>query len=313
MWNALRLVVLTVIIHVRLYANDSAGAQQTDDSASKRKAKSAGRAQTPPPTNAPLDLADVTKLPDGVERLDLYLLMGQSNMKGRGIMPDEPLRNSRMVMMHLKDDPWYLARHPLHLTGDALTFAGHDNAGVGPGLAFAETIVAEDPKVRVGLIPCAVGGSQIALWQQGTPLYDNAVRRAKLALQTTAPVNGRIRGVLWLQGEADAPPERRAAYETKLLKLVDDLRADLSTPDLPFIACTIGEMGASDKRANQSAINAILLSLPMKRPRTACVDAHDLTGHIGDKVHFDTASQNEIGQRYAEQLRTLAASNDPNK
>jgi hypothetical protein len=31
-------------------------------------------------------------------------------------------------MMHKMDDQWYLARHPLHLTGDAKTFQGHDNA-----------------------------------------------------------------------------------------------------------------------------------------------------------------------------------------
>src|SRR6185369_122026 len=108
---------------------------------------------------------------------------------------------------------WYLARHPLHLTGDAQTFAGHDNAGVGPGLSFAETLVARDAQVRIGLIPCAVGGTRIDLWQKGAKLYDEAVRRGKVALVTTAPVKARIRGVLWLQGEADAVPERIAEYE----------------------------------------------------------------------------------------------------
>jgi len=282
-------------------------ALHADDNTSKRADKRESHAQTPPPTHPPLEPTDVTKLPEGVERVDLYLLLGQSNMKGRGIMPDEPKRDSRIVMMHLKDDHWYLARHPLHLTGDAGTFAGHDNAGVGPGLSFAETLVAGNPKVRVGLLPCAVGGSRIALWQQGAKLYDDALRRAQLALQVTAPAKGRICGVLWLQGEADSAPDRRAAYEAKLLKLVDDLRADLSTPDLPFIACTIGEMGESGRVADKAAINAILLSLPSKRPHTACVDARDLKGNIGDNVHFDTASQNAIGRRYAEQMKKLAA------
>jgi hypothetical protein len=43
-----------------------------------------------------------------------------------------------------------------------------------------------------------------------------------------------------------------------------------------------------------------------KRPHTACVDARDLKGHIGDNVHFDTDAQNAIGRRYAEQLKKLA-------
>jgi len=263
-------------------------------------AKKARKAGTPPPTHPPLQAVDITKLPEGAEQLDLFLLIGQSNMKGRGVMPDEPKRDPRIVMMHLKNDSWYLARHPLHLTGDAKTFKGHDNAGVGSGIAFAETLAAQNPKLAIGLIPCAVGGSSINLWQKGAKLYDEALRRAKLA-----PVNARIRGALWLQGEANANPDGLAVHETKLLKLVDDLRADLALPDLPFIACTIGEMGDAAKLGGKAAMNKILLDLPSKRPHTACVDARDLKTHIGDSVHFDTAAQNEIGRRFAEKHAAL--------
>lgn len=278
------------------------GASQSVFAAAKKKA---GRAETPPPTHPPLQPVDIAKLPEGMEGLDLFLLIGQSNMKGRGIMPDEPKRDPRLVMMHLKDDAWYLARHPLHLTGDAKTFAGHDNAGVGSGLAFAEAIAAREPKLRLGLIPCAVGGSQIALWQKGARLYDETLRRAKLALRQTAPVKARIRAALWLQGEADATEDRLKVYEAKLLKLVDDLRADLASPELPFIACTIGEMKADAGADNRAKMNTLLLSVSAKRPHTACVDARDLKGNIGDNVHFDTASQNEIGRRYAEKYFAL--------
>lgn len=276
----------------------------TQEVAPKAK-KKAGKTSTPPPTKPPLQPVDITKLPEGTEELDLFLLIGQSNMKGRGVVPDEPKRDPRIVMMHLKDDSWYLARHPLHLTGDAKTFAGHDNAGVGSGLAFAETITSQNPKIAVGLIPCAVGGSPIQGWQKGAKLYDEALRRAKLALQVTAPVKARIRGALWLQGEANANPEGLAVHEGKLLKLVDDLRADLGEPDLPFIACTIGEMGDSAKLADKAKMNQILLDLPSKRPHTACVDARDLKTHIGDNVHFDTAAQNEIGKRFAAKYSEL--------
>lgn len=268
--------------------------------------KRSGKPSAPPPTNPPLVAVDTTKLPAGTEQLDLYLLMGQSNMKGRGVMPEEPELNPRLLMMHLKDDAWYLARHPLHLTGDAKTFKGHDNAGVGPGLAFAEGAATQNPKSTVGLIPCAVGGSPIRLWQKGAKLYDEALRRAHLALQANATSNARIRAVLWLQGEADAKPAELAVHESKLLKLVDDLRADLASPSLPFIACTIGEMGDESKKADKAAMNHLLLTLPQKRPHTACVDARDLKTHIGDSVHFDTAAQEEIGKRFAKLLKDLS-------
>ena len=263
------------------------------------KKKKGARPATPPPTKPPLEPVAIDRLPAGVERVDLFLLMGQSNMKGRGMMPEEPKRDPRIVMMHLKDDAWYLARHPLHLTGDAKTFAGADNAGVGPGLAFADVVAARERAARLGLIPCAVGGSPIAQWQRGAKLYDEALRRAKLALAGTAKVRGQIRAALWLQGEADANVERLGVHEAKLLKLVDDLRADLALPQLPFIACTIGEMTPDEGGKRKADMNRLLLSLPEKRPHTACVDAREVKSNIGDGVHFDTAAQEEIGRRFA--------------
>ncbi len=260
---------------------------------------------TPPPTSPPLIATEINQLPEGSERLDLYLLIGQSNMKGRGTMPETPLNSPSLVMMHLKNDGWYLARHPLHLTGDPQTFAGHDNAGVGPGLAFAEAMLASDPSARIGLIPCAKGGSAISLWGKEGPLYREAIRRAKLALSQGPSGKTRLRGVLWLQGEADARPGKVDVYAAALGNLVDRLRADLGDPALPFVASTIGEMKPDTPENDKAGINRLLLDLPNQRPHTACVDSRDLKGHIGDGVHFDTASQEEIGRRFAAALLKL--------
>jgi hypothetical protein len=282
--------------------------QDASPKGAAKKNDQAGKIETPAPTSPPLQVADVTKLPEGADQLDLYLLTGQSNMKGRGVMPEPPKRDPRLVMMHLKDDAWYLARHPIHLVGDAETFTGHDNAGVGPGMAFAESLLAKNPKLAIGLVPCAVGGSPIERWEKGAKLYEEAMRRAKLAMQTTATVKAKIRGVLWLQGESNANQAGLAVHEAKLLKLIDDLRAELGQPELPFIACTIGEMGDASKATNKSAMNQLLLSLASKRAHTGCVDARDLKTHIGDSVHFDTAAQNEIGKRFAAKLSEITTS-----
>jgi hypothetical protein len=192
-------------------------------------------------SNPPLESADISILPDGLDRVDVFLLMGQSNMKGRGVMPGEPLRNPQIIMMHKGTDGWFLARHPLHLVGNPTDFRGADNAGVGPGLAFAETIAAAQSTTRIALIPCALGGSNITQWRKGRRLYDDTVRRAKLALQQGPKGKTRIAGALWLQGESDTKtPEKIQAYPESLGQLIDDLRADIGVPDLPFIACTIG-------------------------------------------------------------------------
>jgi hypothetical protein len=194
------------------------------------------------------------------------------------------------------------------MTGAVDVIDSSSNAGVGPGLMFAEALVAREPDVMIGLIPCAVGGSRISLWQKGgqRSLYDEAIRRAKLALEKAAPGKARICGALWLQGESDAKDELYSQYQENLLKVVDNLRSDLALPELPFIACTIGSfIAVKTTYPRTKEINAILLALPKKRPHTACVDARDLTGSIGDNLHYNTESQVAIGRRYAEKYFTV--------
>ena len=243
----------------------------------------------------PLGKTDFTKLPEGIERIDLYLLMGQSNMKGRGeITAEEKGRESRIIMMHMTNDQWYCAQHPLHFTGDPVTLKGTGNAGVGPGMAFARALVAKDPGVLVALVPCAVGGTSLDRWEKGADLYENAVRRARLAVAESAPVPVRLAGVLWLQGEADV--QNSSTYMERLTRMIHDLRMDLNRPQLPFIAATLGGFGKGSLRV---PLNEILLTLPQHSLNSFCVDARDLTGHIGDNTHYDTESANEIGRRMA--------------
>jgi hypothetical protein len=267
------------------------------------------KSTTPPPTDPPLTPVDISTLPGGSDQLDIFLLMGQSNMKGRGVMPAKAATDPQIVMMHKKTDEWFVARHPLHLVGDPKTFKGHDNAGVGPGLAFAETIRRHRPSTRVALVPCAVGGSRIALWKKGARLYEDTVRRAKLALKAGPEGKTRIAAALWLQGESDANEERLPIYADALAGMITDLRTDLGNEDLPFLVTTIGEL--RDDIELRKKINLILVDLPNQVPDTAVADARDLDGHIGDRVHYDTATQNEIGRRFGRAWLKLPAAKKP--
>jgi hypothetical protein len=51
-----------------------------------------------------VDPADVPGLPEGVERVEIFLLMGQSNMKGRGELPTSQTPHPRILNMNLADD-----------------------------------------------------------------------------------------------------------------------------------------------------------------------------------------------------------------
>ena len=86
--------------------------------------------------------------------------------------------------------------------------------------------------------------------------------------------------------------------------MIGALRSDLSSPKLPFIACTIGELKQSNVN-DRKAIKAILLDLPNRVPNSACIDSRGFARSIGDMVYFDAETQNRHGQLYAAEFLRL--------
>ena len=67
----------------------------------------------------------------------MFLLAGQSNMSGRGELPEFPEEKDERLLVLGSDGTWKTAQHPLH-------YDKPEKAGVGPGLAFARGVVAQD-------------------------------------------------------------------------------------------------------------------------------------------------------------------------
>lgn len=225
---------------------------------------------------------------------DLYLLIGQSNMAGRGDLTD---KNRIPAMNIMKLDPageWVAANEPLHLD------VPHSGAGL--GMSFARAVADASPEKTVGLIPCADGGTALSMWMPGTYLYENAVRRTRAAMR-----NGRLRGILWHQGEADCGSEETAStYSERLAKMVARLRADLGVgSDIPFIAGELGEFCAAlNYLPNWKKVNEELVSAKAQIPGFGVVSAKGLSCKP-DGIHFDTPSLRELGRRYAEALKAM--------
>ncbi|XP_042753973.1 probable carbohydrate esterase At4g34215 isoform X2 [Lactuca sativa] len=147
----------------------------------------------------------------------IFILAGQSNMSGRGgvvndtwdnYIPPESYPN--LAILRLSADlNWQLATEPLHRDIDTAKACG-----VGPGMAFASSLLGKDSTVGVvGLVPCAVGGTNISQWARGGELYKQLIRRAEAALEG----GGTIRGLLWFQGESDTVNREDAeSYKTRL-------------------------------------------------------------------------------------------------
>ena len=155
------------------------------------------------------------KLP-AKQKFDLYLLMGQSNMAGRGKIEAVDKTPHPRVLTLMTNNTWEVAVEPI--THDKPTILG-----VGPGLAFGKTMANQNPGVTIGLVSCAFGGTPLSRWQKGGDLYSNAVVRAKLAMKT-----GTLKGILWHQGESDSQPGLAETYGDCLAQMIQDIRAQLS-------------------------------------------------------------------------------------
>jgi hypothetical protein len=240
-------------------------------------------------TNSPLPGVD--------SNFHLYLLVGQSNMAGRGVPDSLSTISHSAILMFTKDQQWVPATDPVHFD--------KKEAGVGPAISFAQTMLEDarrNKNIKIGLIPCAVGGTAIGLWQPGafdnktnTHPYDDALQRATAAMK-----QGVLKGILWHQGEANASPEKRVVYIDTLAALIERFRKELKVPNIPFVA---GELGyfTEDKKA----FNVILQQLPQHEVNTQVVSAAGLTANP-DNLHFNTASARELGSRYAKAMKAVS-------
>jgi len=231
------------------------------------------------------------------KRFHLYILMGQSNMAGRGPITDElkAISNPRVYSFDKKGE-WVTAKNPLHFDKPTVV-------AVGPGLSFGIEMAKQDTTVKIGLIPCAVGGTSINVWKPGaydkstnTHPYDDAVLRIKEAMKY-----GVIKGLIWHQGEADSNPPS-ATYLEDFKALISRIRILTKNKKLPVVA---GELGRFQQRYID--MNRELAKIPDFVKYTAFATSEELKDK-GDQTHFDGKSANEYGKRYAEKMKGLQTS-----
>lgn len=244
---------------------------------------------------------------------ELFILFGQSNMSGFSPMPDEPwVVNDNITFMVQYDctrldqtkDEWLPAQPPLHGCQWAT-----NGLGLGLGDYFGVGLSEAWPQSKIGLIPNAIPAVTIDIFMKGGPAPEGAskalppgytsaytlmIDRAKQAL-----TQGRIRGILLLQGESDFNQGFGDEWPEKVATVVADLRTDLElTEAVPFIAGEVPPTG------NYSGHNVNVHKLPDLIPNSTVVTAEGTDVHDG--VHYDTASVRLVGERFAKALLELS-------
>ncbi len=243
---------------------------------------------------------------------DLWVLAGQSNMQGVGDRYDEEEPHPQVHTFAMSYE-WRLAQKPLHTLHESPDPVHHDAAlteaereaqvrawrdgskGAGLGLTFAKEMLRRTGR-PVGLIAAAHGGTSMAQWdpalkdEGGNSLYGSMCKQVEAA-------GGRVRGVLWYQGESDAAPDAAPVFAEKFRALVAAMRRDFHNPGLPFYYVQIGRVATPWQENEWNRIQTDQLAAESAIPNTAMVAAVDLD--MDDLIHIGTPGLKVLGTRLA--------------
>lgn len=222
-----------------------------------------------------------------------FLLIGQSNMAGRGFLNEAKEIDTSHIKV-LRNGRWQTMFRPVILDRDV--------SGVCLAESFAECY-AKKYDVDVGLIGCADGGTSLDQWAPDGVLYRNAIFQAKLAMESST-----LAGILWHQGEADCFEGLHTTYEYRLAKFIESLRKDIGIPDIPIVMGGLGDFLKStsfvDYQENTDTVNKATENVAKADSLTGFANAKGLTANP-DNVHFNAESLYELGIRYFNEFETL--------
>jgi hypothetical protein len=273
---------------------------------------------------------------------DVYYLGGQSNMEGFGQIEELPdslkASVSGVWIFHGNQIPdggevdgrgIWSELEPGH--GVGFSSDGRTNtlsAAFGVELTFARRMLELDPNRRIALIKYSRGGTSIdtaansyGTWDpdfvsgSGVNQYDHFLATLRNATAHSdidgdgAPDRLNPAGIVWMQGESDAPTREVAErYGPHLKRLMNLIRAALRVDDLPVVIGRISDSGQDDEDGRVWNYGDLIRSSQAEfvadDPKAALVTSTDEYTY-SDKWHYDTAGYIDLGNRFAEAMFSL--------
>ena len=234
------------------------------------------------------------------DKYDIYLMIGQSNMAGRGYLLDSDKTEvvDRVYLLGPDDEKGQAepvkATHPFNQYSTVRKDLSMQQMHI--GYQFSKVIRDHTDGRPVLLVCNALGGSALAQWAKGEHLYNEAVRRTLLAMQY-----GRLKGILWHQGCSDSSAAKVEVYMGNLKKMVESLREDLDSPGIPFIA---GELPYW--RSNSAGFNTMIRTIRDNIPNSDWVSAEGCTMRLNTSdPHFSRDGLILLGSRYADKVLAM--------
>ena len=243
---------------------------------------------------------------------DVWVLAGQSNMQGVGNQKDMETPHPQVHTFSMSYE-WRIAQEPLHTLAESpdsvhANFASDEerqnaikawrdgSKGAGLGLPFAVEMVKRTGR-PVGLVAAAHGGTSMQQWDPSKKGDGGASLYGSMCKQVAA-AGGKVRGVLWYQGESDANPDAQPLYRERFKQLVAAMRTDFNAPNLPFYYVQIGRFVINnDKPGAWNAVQTDELALESELAPGGMVASIDLA--LDDLIHAGTPGLKTLGFRLA--------------
>ena len=208
-------------------------------------------------------------------------------MAGRGFLNEvAPIYNERIQM--LRNGRWQMMTEPINYDRPV--------SGVSMASSFADAWCEQNKEDRIGLIPCAEGGSTLDEWAVDGVLFKHAVSEAKFAMQRSE-----LTGILWHQGESDSNDGKYKDYYEKLRIIIETLRNELNVPDIPLIIGGLGDFlgkeGFGKSCTEYKLVNQELERFAFEQENCYFATAKGLTSNP-DGIHINAISQRKFGLRY---------------
>jgi hypothetical protein len=225
---------------------------------------------------------------------DIYVIAGQSNASGRGGVASSYSNPVLKAALFGNDDRWKDLTDPVDSPEgqvDRISLDQNVGGSVWP-LVATELMAAEG--VPVAFVPCARGATPVRRWTEHpeaphsrSTLYGSMLRRVEA-------VGGRVRAVLFWQGEADA--RESTPEETYAVALHDLAAAVTQDCGAPLVVAQIGDFDPGSYPAE--GVDAVRFAQQeawragWALPGPALYDI-DLSGH----VHFRDADDELVAAR----------------
>lgn len=268
--------------------------------------------------------------------VQVFVLAGQSNMVGQGIVspnPDQLRRNGgKGTLLHVVENEPTRARFK-HLlspegkwrTREDVWLANLNGVGklsvtspmIGPELQFGHR-VGDAIDAPVLLIKVAWGGKSLQVDFRPPssggavgPYYTRMVNRVREVMGNVEKYipsyqgqGVELAGVAWHQGWNDrAYPAAIAEYKRNCVNLINDLRAEFKQPDLPFIIATTGMSGWQESHPNALSLMNAQLAVPndprlLEPAHVFTVDTRGYHRDVASSPSSDVSHWNKNAESY---------------